>query len=39
MYFHFMSQEYIYENDTGNKIWGLMTETQRQEFPFNVKLI
>lgn len=29
MYFHFMSQEYIYENDTGNKIWGLMTETQR----------
>jgi len=26
MYFHFMSQEYIYDNTTGDKVWNMMTE-------------
>lgn len=39
IFFHFMNSEYIYDNDTGIKVWNLMSVEEKAEFPFDIRLV
>jgi len=39
MFFHFMNSEYIYDNDTGNKVWNLMSPEEKAELPFDIRIV
>lgn len=39
LFFHFMNSEYIYDNDTGIRVWNMMSAEEKSEFPFDIRLV
>jgi hypothetical protein len=39
IFFHFMNSEYIYDNDTGIKVWNMMSVEEKNDFPFDIRLV
>lgn len=39
VFFHFMNQEFIYENKVSDMIWGTMSAADKALFPFDTRNI